>query len=274
MREVNENVQLVPPHIHRRNSAERVIQTLKEHFIAGLSRTLKDFPLHLWCRILPHASITLKLLRKSRMNSKLSGYAQLNRELNYDTPPLAPPGTHVIIYENPTVIGTWESHGVKGWYLGPSMSHYRCHHVYVTKERGEQDSDWVEFSPHNTPLHYNSSSENVIIAARELAYDLNNLAPQAPFSNIGDSQIFTIDQLPRYFKWQQIMREKQQILHKSKQWKNPPLYLRKCIKIGPNLFPQYIPMSLKMMRGRNLQIFSTKSTCTHQVQALFLLKYL
>jgi hypothetical protein len=28
--------QLAPPHIHRRNNAERAIQTFKNHFIAGL----------------------------------------------------------------------------------------------------------------------------------------------------------------------------------------------------------------------------------------------
>jgi hypothetical protein len=29
--------QLVPPHCHRRNAAERAIRTFKEHFVAGLS---------------------------------------------------------------------------------------------------------------------------------------------------------------------------------------------------------------------------------------------
>ena len=35
--EKDERFQLVPPHLHRRNSAERAIQTLKNHFIAGLT---------------------------------------------------------------------------------------------------------------------------------------------------------------------------------------------------------------------------------------------
>ena len=158
MRELNENFQLVPPHIHRRNSAEQAIWTFKEHFIAGLSSTHKDFPLYLWCRLLPHSSLTLNSLRQSCMNPKLSGYAQLHEEFNYDATPLAVPGAQVIIHEKPTVRGTWSSHGVKGWYLGPSMNHYWCHHVYVTKRRGERDSDCVEFFPHNTPIPYNSSS--------------------------------------------------------------------------------------------------------------------
>ena len=131
--------------------------------------------------------------------TKKSGYARLHGEFNYDATPLAPPGTQVIIHENPTVKGTWASHGVKGWYIGPSMNHYRFHHVYFTKTRVERDSDCVEFFPHNTPLPYNSSSENAIITARELAYALKNPAPQAQFSNIGDSQIVAIEQLYKIF---------------------------------------------------------------------------
>ena len=53
--------------------------------------------------------------------------------------------------------------------------------------------------PHNTPLPYKHSYENVIIAARELAHALKKPAPQAPFSNIGDSQIVTIEQLSHIF---------------------------------------------------------------------------
>ena len=106
------------------------------------------------------------------MNPKLSGYDQLHGELNYNATPLDPPGTQIIVHEKPTVRGTWAAHVVKGWYLGPSMDHYRCHSVYITKTRGNHDSDCVELFPHNTPLLYNSSSENFIIAAHKLAHAL------------------------------------------------------------------------------------------------------
>ena len=79
------------------------------------------------------------------------------------------------------------------------MNHYRYHHVYVAKTRGERDSDCVYFFPHNTPLPYKSSAENAIIAARELAYALQNPAPQAPFSNIGKSKLVAIEQLSKIF---------------------------------------------------------------------------
>jgi hypothetical protein len=38
--------QLVPPHMHRRNAAERAIQTWKNHFVAELYSTDTRFPMH------------------------------------------------------------------------------------------------------------------------------------------------------------------------------------------------------------------------------------
>jgi hypothetical protein len=51
----NVDYQLVPPHCHRRNAAERAIRTFKEHFVAGLSSVHPTFPLRLWDRLLPQA---------------------------------------------------------------------------------------------------------------------------------------------------------------------------------------------------------------------------
>ena len=138
MREVNEKIQLVPPQIHCINSAEWAIRNFKEHLIARLASTHKEVPLHLWCQLIPHANITLNLLRQSRMNPKLSGYSQLHGEFNYNATPLVPPVTQIIVHEKPTVRGTWAAHGVKLWYLCPSMDHYGCHCVYINKTRGER----------------------------------------------------------------------------------------------------------------------------------------
>jgi hypothetical protein len=45
------NYQLAPPHIHRRNNAERAIQTFKNHFISGLCSVDPTFPLKLWDKL-------------------------------------------------------------------------------------------------------------------------------------------------------------------------------------------------------------------------------
>jgi hypothetical protein len=117
--------QLVPPHMHRRNAAERAIRTLKNHFVAGLCSTDTRFPMHLWDRLLEQALITLNLLRPSRRDPKISAYNMLEGTFDYNKTPLAPPGTKVIIHEKPQQRKTWDPHGTEGWYLGPAMEHYR-----------------------------------------------------------------------------------------------------------------------------------------------------
>ena len=83
--------QLVPPHIHKANAAERVIQTFKDHFLAGLASCNQKFPLREWDRLLPQAVITLNLLRNTRMNLELSTYAYLFRTYDFNQYPLSPP---------------------------------------------------------------------------------------------------------------------------------------------------------------------------------------
>jgi len=53
------NYQLVSPHIHRCNAAEHAICTFKNHFIAGLCSTNKNFPIRLWG--LPHTTSQIDL---------------------------------------------------------------------------------------------------------------------------------------------------------------------------------------------------------------------
>ena len=45
-------------------------------------------------------------------------------------------------------------HGVKWCYIGPSMEHYRFHHVYVTKKKRREwlIMCWIFLTQHSTPL--------------------------------------------------------------------------------------------------------------------------
>jgi len=91
--------QLTPAGLHRRNWAERAIQTFKNHFISGLCSTHPDFPLNLWDKLLPQATLTLNLLRPSRINPQLSAHAQVYGAFNFDKTPLAPPGIKVLAHK-------------------------------------------------------------------------------------------------------------------------------------------------------------------------------
>jgi hypothetical protein len=56
-------LQVVEPHNHRVNVAERAIQTFKDAFIAALATTDCKFPLQLWDKLAPQVQDTLNLLR-------------------------------------------------------------------------------------------------------------------------------------------------------------------------------------------------------------------
>jgi hypothetical protein len=88
--------QLVPPYSHRQNSAERAIRSFKDHLIAGLFSTDKSFPIHLWDILLPHAVITLSMLRTSRINPKLSAATHIFGQYDFNRAPMAPCPMHLV----------------------------------------------------------------------------------------------------------------------------------------------------------------------------------
>ena len=61
-------LQLVEPHNHRVNAAERAIQTFKDAFISALATMDSNFPLQMWDKLTPQVQDTLNLLRTSRID--------------------------------------------------------------------------------------------------------------------------------------------------------------------------------------------------------------
>jgi len=141
----NCNLQLVPPDTHRRNQAERAIQTFKSHFIAILAGVDESFPMNLWDRLVPQAVMTLNLLRQSRKNPSISAYQHVNGNFDYNKMPLAPLGCAVEMHESTNRRKSWDPHSLSDWYLGTSTEHYRCHKIFCKKTRSERISDTVFF---------------------------------------------------------------------------------------------------------------------------------
>ena len=83
--------QLAPPYDHRTNPEDKAIDTLEAHFIAGLASVNPAFPIHLWCRLIPFAILTLNLLHQSNVNPNLSAYAQVHGAFDFNKTPLGPP---------------------------------------------------------------------------------------------------------------------------------------------------------------------------------------
>ena len=191
--------QLVPPHIHRRNAAERAIRTFKNHFIAILCSLDQQFPLNLWDKLLPQALITLNLLRGSRINPNLSAWAQVHGAFDYNRTPLAPPGTRLLVHEKPAVRGTWAPHAVDGWYLGPAMKHYRCYRVWIWETAAERIAETVVWMPSKVKMPTASSTDAATAAARDLIHALRNPSPSSPLAPTSDSQVAALKQLAEIF---------------------------------------------------------------------------
>jgi hypothetical protein len=133
--------QLVPPHCHGRNAAERAIRTFKEHFVAGLSSVDLSFPFHLRDRLLAQAEITLNLLWTSRLHPQLSATAHYHGIMDYNKTAFAAPGCKIIVHEKPGKRRAWAPHGHHGYSLGPAMHHYRCQNVYISTRASERIVD-------------------------------------------------------------------------------------------------------------------------------------
>ena len=196
----NTAYQLAPPHTHRRNAAERAIRTWKNHFLAGLASTDAHFPIQLWDHLLPQSEITLNLLRASRLNPRLSAYAQLNGQFDYNATPLAPPGIQVVAYETPQKRNSWALHGFRGWYVGPAMEHYRCYQIYDVATHGIKIRDTVEFFPTRLHMPQQSSLDAAHDAAIQLTHALQHPQPSTPFPQMGNKDIQALTQLAEIFQ--------------------------------------------------------------------------
>ncbi len=97
---VNCALQLIKPHNHHVNAAERAIQTFKNAFIAALATTNRDFPLQLWDRLTPQVMNCLNMLRVSRIDPTKLAYETLYGPYDWNRYLLAPLGCKAIIYED------------------------------------------------------------------------------------------------------------------------------------------------------------------------------
>ena len=75
--------EFVPPGQHIINITQRAIQTATYHFVAILVGVSITFPMHLCCRLIPQAEITLNLLRQSRTTPNVSANAHVHGTHNF-----------------------------------------------------------------------------------------------------------------------------------------------------------------------------------------------
>ena len=115
--------QKVPPDMHRRNIAERMIRTFKAHLLSILAGVDPLFPVRRWDLLLVQAELTINLLRTSRIDPSKSAWEVMCGPFNYDATPLGPPGCRIIAHAKGATHRSWDFRGIEGFYIGPALNH-------------------------------------------------------------------------------------------------------------------------------------------------------
>eukprot|EP00804_Cyclotella_cryptica_P003921 CCRYP_016106-RA/>CCRYP_016106-RA protein AED:0.11 eAED:0.25 QI:0/0/0/1/0.2/0.16/6/0/1395 len=167
--------QLVPPHVHRRNAAERAIRTFKDHFLAILAGTAPSFPADRWDLLIPHAELTLNLLRASHCNPTLSAWEDLFGPFNFDATPLGPAGCRILIHSKATTRRSWDYRSHEGFYHFTTIAAT----VYSTKNRSVAITDAIKFRHHYLPTPDLTAEDKIIAALQQL-----QLATKSPTAQL------------------------------------------------------------------------------------------
>ena len=89
---------------------------------------------------------------------------------------MAPCGVRVLVYEQPSVRGSWAPHGVPGFYLGPALKHYRSFRTLVDSTHAERISDTLAWFPVRFRMPGSSPLELLHATIKDLSAAIEGLA--------------------------------------------------------------------------------------------------
>jgi hypothetical protein len=80
------------------------------------------------------------------------------------------------------------------------MHHYPCQNVYILTTASDRIVDTLEFFPHNYQMPQLSSTDRLLMAAKDMTDAFQNPHPDIPFASIGDDTIAALEDLAAIFK--------------------------------------------------------------------------
>ena len=105
--------------------AEKAVQTYKACFKSTTASLPPEFPIAYWCRLIPQIDLSVNIVCACRQNPKLSAWAATEGEFPFNSTPIAPSGTAMLVYERPENRPSFGHIAKKTWYIGPCLNHYR-----------------------------------------------------------------------------------------------------------------------------------------------------
>ena len=80
---------------------EKAVQTYKACFKSTTALLPSEFPISLWCRLTDQVDFAVNTVRPCRQNPRLSAWAACNGDFHFDSTPIAPPGTAMLMHIKP-----------------------------------------------------------------------------------------------------------------------------------------------------------------------------
>lgn len=178
--------QLAAPYDHRRNPAERAIQSFKNHFISIRAGADPDFPADRWDLFLAHAEDTINMSRPSQINPKVSACTMINGQFDFNKTPMCPAGIKTIAHTTTDRQTTWEEHGGRSFGLGRAPNHFRCYRNLIVKTNAIRVSNTVEFFPVKCGNPMLSEEEKISLLLQDLITIVSNPTRTIPSISYGD----------------------------------------------------------------------------------------
>jgi hypothetical protein len=133
------------------------------------------------------------------------------------------------------------------------MHHYRCQNVYITTTASDSIVDTLELFPHNYQMPQLSSTDRLLMAAKDLTDAFQNPHPDFPFARIGDDTIAALAYLAEIFK----LKLQQAPSHATQA--SPPYVAQR---------PSHIPLSTQLLNSPMPDRRQTRSQTTIHTQYL------
>jgi hypothetical protein len=120
----------------------------------------------------------------------MSAWHHLFGPYNFDATPMGPAGCRVLIHTKASIRRSWENRCHEGFYIGPSLVHYRCYRVLNTHSGAVTISDALKFRHHYLPTPELSTADKLLHAVQAIH---NTIARVSPATN--NDQLAAIEAL-------------------------------------------------------------------------------
>ena len=128
--------------------------------------------------------ITLNMLRRLKINPKMSAYTQRFWAFYYNQTPITPLGTKVFVHERTSQRRPHADHGKVGYMNGPSPQHYQHVYFYIPTTRGHRYTYTYVFTPLKFELLENAAADRATRALEEITAAIKSKRNQnMPFTN-------------------------------------------------------------------------------------------